>query len=51
MATVIKIKKKPGKATTKVNPLPKKLLAAPQLTKKQIKTIEEAGKLIGKWKI
>jgi hypothetical protein len=51
MATVVKLKVKSAKPSVKMTPLQKKLLEAPLLSKKQIRLIEEAGKLIGKWKI
>ncbi len=46
MATVVKIKKESKGKKKALTPLQKKLLKAPALTKKQIKKIEEAGKLV-----
>ncbi len=51
MATVVKLNVKSAKPSVKMTPFQKKMLEAPPLSKKQIKLIEEAGKLVGKWKI
>ena len=51
MAVVIKIKKEHKKRKQRLTPFQKKLLNAPIVSEKQIKKIEEAGKLTGKWKI
>ena len=51
MATVLKIKKKTKGKKKALTPLQKKLLKAPAVTKRQIKKMEEAGKLVSKWKI
>lgn len=50
MAIIVKIKKG-KKRSPGLTPMQKKLLDAPRLSKKQVKEIEEAGKLTGKWKI
>jgi hypothetical protein len=51
MAVTVKIKSNLKRRSQVLTPFQKKLLNAPLVSEKQIKKIEQAGKLTGKWKV